>query len=43
MHLSSHLTVKLQHRTIYIIYSNTGNAVRTLIIWTKTVIIFLSG
>lgn len=41
LHLSSHLTVKLQHGIIYMIYSDTGNAVRALIIWTQPVILFL--
>lgn len=42
MHLSSHLTVKLQQRTIYSIYTDVGHAVGSLTPWARPVILLVS-
>lgn len=41
MHLSSHVTVKLQQRPIYSIYTDAGHAVRAPTPWARPAILFL--
>lgn len=41
MHLSSHVTVKLQQRLIYSIYTDAGHAVRAPTPWARPAILFL--